>query len=107
VDHADSTSPQLDLQRIGQRPLQAGLIDVAMDGIDRRPNRLYLGKRRRGGDVPGMNHTLRGHYQLDAASRQPPRSARQVGVGDHGDHERKRFGQPAPGTGGFIERRVE
>jgi hypothetical protein len=75
--------------------------------VDGWPNCLDLGQRHRGGDVPAMNHTLRGRDQLDAASRQPPRSARQVGVGDHGDHERKRFGQPAPGTGGFIERRVE
>ena len=65
---------------------QRRLVDVAVDGRDGRPERLELVQHGDGGDVARVQDQVGGAQSGDAGVREPPRPARQMGVGDDREH---------------------
>ena len=84
VHHPDARAVRLHHPLRRQRAPQLRVVDVAVHGEDRRPERLELR------EDPGLQHVaavqdeVGGAQALHARLGQPPAAARQVGVGDDG-----------------------
>ena len=90
----------------GKQPAQLGAVDVAVDtepAAARSPR--ARGASRRCVKSPGVEQQVRLRDPLDARVREPPRAARQVGVGDHGDqHGASRLAPSSAPVAQWIER---
>ena len=91
VQHPDSRLLDIDDAAFREQAAQLRLVGVALDGRQRRPERLQLLKGRDTRDVAGVEDQVRAAQELDTAVGQPARSARQVRVGDNDDAR-----QPTP-----------
>jgi hypothetical protein len=91
MDEADPGLLDNDHAFLRQQLAQGELVGVAPDRLDRRAERLQLLERGDRRDVAGVKDQVGRPEQVEALVRQPPRAARQVGVGDDCDPR-----QPTP-----------
>jgi hypothetical protein len=84
VHHPDPRPLDLDHAPLGERRRQRRLVHVPVDGLD-AAELLELCQHARGDEVTPVQDQVGGLELTEASIRQPPRTARQVRVGDHGD----------------------
>ena len=82
VGHDDPRALRLDDAHRGQPHRHLDVVDVAADGVDRRPERLQLREHRERDEIPGVEDRVGGAEPLDAGGRERARPARHVGVAD-------------------------
>ncbi len=69
----------------GERRAHLRIVGVAVDGEDRRPERLELVKDREGREVTGVHDEVRGGAPLERRFGDSPRPAGQMRVREDGD----------------------
>jgi hypothetical protein len=82
VRHHDPRAGRLDDPDRGQTHPHVRLVDVAVHGVDRRPQRLEQREHLERDEIPGVEYRVRGAHALHARLGDRPRSARQVRVAD-------------------------
>jgi hypothetical protein len=90
VRHRDPNLLDLDDELARQRGSKRRIVDVARDGVERRPERAQLLEHSRCRDVAAVEDEISGAQTLDAWLRQTSCSPWEMGVGDDRDEHGRR-----------------